>query len=1005
MTNDQSRKVPLHLILVVSCVLQILGSVGLTGWLAWKNGQQAVNDLAEQLLSKTSQQIQDKLEIYTEVPPLVTQLNATSLELGQLDLNNSQSWQSYLFKQSQLFTGVTYIYFGSAGGEYLELRRFNSGKLEYSIKNTNTNQLVDIYPLDPQGNLSPRSNTQKYNPHNRPWYQDAIKAGKPIWTSIYEFIDAPPTLGISFTRPYYDQAGTLQGVLGTDFTLLEFNQFLSNLKIGKSGKTFVIERTGELVASSANTSPITQDNQRIEALKLDDTLMQATALNLTERFEDFSRIDQTQQLHFKLEGKRQLVQVTPFKDEWGLDWLIVVVVPESDFMEQIYASTRTTILLCLGALGMAIALGVSTARWISLPIRRLSQASKAIADGDLNRKVPVANIEELGILVQSFNQMSTQLWRSHQQLENYSQSLEEQVSIRTQELQQEIEERQLLEQKLHTSEAQIRAFFEAMTDIVLLVDAESQTIKAAPTHPERLYSPDADILNQTIDQFLGEQGEIFQSQIQQALDTQQIVNFEYSLTIGTEQVWFAASIAPASDNSVAWVARDLSKRKQAEESLKRRAIIDSLLSEISRAFIDQNIDAAINLTLQVIGEFTHSDCSYLIAYSEDQQYMTITHEWCAADIAASTHHQQRVAIKAYPWLDEQLKSGKIVHIPQITDLPSATAERAKLQYQSLQSMVNVPTIHSGKILGAIGLNAVRSPKTWSPEEINLLKLVGEIIAIGLARHQAEVAQQQATAAAMAANQAKSKFLANMNHELRTPLTAILGLTEVLQDEVYGSLSSKQHQKLTTIERSGQHLLELINEMLDLAKIESGKMELQLAPTDIQGLCDASLAFVRQQAYQQQIQLSATVPPQISKAVIDERRLRQVLINLLSNAVKFTPEGGAVWVEVHGEPEKDLLQFSVVDTGIGIASEQLDKLFEPFVQLDNSLSRRYPGTGLGLALVRQVVELHGGSVRVETEVGRGSRFTVSLPWKRERQGIQEAQWDQIRQREHSVCSSS
>ncbi|NES20247.1 MAG: HAMP domain-containing protein, partial [Symploca sp. SIO3E6] len=480
--------------------------------------------------------------------------------------------------------------------------------------------------------------------------------------------------------------------------------------------------------------------------------------NLTERFEDFSRIDQTQQLHFKLEGKRQLVQVTPFKDEWGLDWLIVVVVPESDFMEQIYASTRTTILLCLGALGMAIALGIATARWISLPIRRLSQASKAIADGELNRKVPVANIEELGILVQSFNQMSAQLWRSHQQLENYSQSLEEQVSIRTQELQQEIEERQLLEQKLHTSEAQIRAFFEAMTDIVLLVDAESQTIKAAPTHPERLYPPDTDILNQTIDQFLGEQGEIFQSQIQKALDTQQIVNFEYSLTIGTEPVWFAASIAPASENSVAWVARDLSERKQAEESLKRRAIIDSLLSEISRAFIDQNVDAAINLTLQVIGEFTHSDRSYLIAYSEDQQYMTITHEWCAADIAASTHHQQRVAIKAYPWLHEQLRSGKIVHIPQITDFPTATAtERAKLKYQSLQSMVNVPTIHSGKILGAIGLNAVRSPKTWSPEEINLLKLVGEIIAIGLARHQAEVAQQQATAAAMAANQAKSKF--------------------------------------------------------------------------------------------------------------------------------------------------------------------------------------------------------------------------------------------------------
>ncbi|NEP12436.1 MAG: response regulator [Symploca sp. SIO2C1] len=969
-TTNTSRKVPLHLILVVSCVLQISGSVGLTGWLAYRNGQQTVNDLAEQLLSKTSQHIQDKLETYTTIPPLVTQINATSLQLGQLDLNNSPSWQSYLFEQSQLFDGVTYIYFGGAGGEYVELRRFNHGKLEYSIKNRNTNQLVEIYPLDAQGNLSPRSKTDEYDPHTRPWYQNAIKAGKPIWTNIYEFIDAPPTLGISFTRPYYDEKGTLQGVLGTDFTLLEFNQFLSLLKIGKSGKTFIIERTGELVASSANTPPITPDNQRIKAVNIDDALMQATALNLTERFEDFTGIDETQQLNFKLDGKRQLVQVAPFEDEWGLDWLIVVVVPESDFMEQIYANTRTTILLCLGALGMAIGLGVATARWISLPIRRLSKASKAIADGEFNRKVAVANIEELGILVQSFNQMSTQLWRSHQQLENYSQSLEEQVNIRTQELQQEIEERQLLEQKLYTSEAQIRAFFEAMTDIVLLIDAESQTIKSAPTHPERLYPPETDILAQTINQFLGEQAEVFQSQMKQALDTQQIVNFEYSLTLNTEPVWFVASIAPTSENSVVWVARDISDRKQAEEAL--HLIVEGTAAKTGNEFfrscvryLAQVLHVRYALVTEVVDE-SHRQVRTLAFWTGENWSEQIEYDLagtpCEQVLAGSSCYYRDDVRDCFPE-DQELMALDVVSYLGIPLLDSANNVLGHLAVLDVQSMGNVP----GREL--------------------ILRIFAARAGAELERKQAEIAQQQATAAALAANQAKSEFLANMSHELRTPLTAILGLTEVLQDEVYGSLSGKQHQKLGTIERSGKHLLELINDVLDLAKIESGKMELQLAPSDIQGLCNASLAFVRQQAHQQKIQLTAKIPPQIGKAIVDERRLRQVLINLLSNAVKFTPEGGAVWVEVQGEPENDVLQFSVVDTGIGIAPEQFDKLFEPFVQLDSSLSRRYRGTGLGLALVKQVVELHGGSIELETEVERGSRFTVSLPWKRERQDRQ------------------
>ena len=238
-----------------------------------------------------------------------------------------------------------------------------------------------------------------------------------------------------------------------------------------------------------------------------------------------------------------------------------------------------------------------------------------------------------------------------------------------------------------------------------------------------------------------------------------------------------------------------------------------------------------------------------------------------------------------------------------------------------------------------------------------------------------------------ATRLKDEFLASMSHELRTPLNAILGLSEALQEEVYGSLTERQRKSLAMIEQSGEHLLELITEILDLSKIESGKMELQIAPVSLENLCESSLAFVKQQAHQKNIKLTSKIDKELGDVKLDERRIRQILVNLLSNAVKFTPEGGEVLVEVDADLDGEKVQFIVSDTGIGIAPEDIDKLFKPFVQLDSSLSRRYAGTGLGLALVRRIAELHGGGISLESEEGKGSRFIVTLPWKEPDQVMQ------------------
>ncbi|AFZ43901.1 multi-sensor hybrid histidine kinase [Halothece sp. PCC 7418] len=255
-----------------------------------------------------------------------------------------------------------------------------------------------------------------------------------------------------------------------------------------------------------------------------------------------------------------------------------------------------------------------------------------------------------------------------------------------------------------------------------------------------------------------------------------------------------------------------------------------------------------------------------------------------------------------------------------------------------------------------------------------------------ARKEAEEQLQRTNEALIRATQLKDEFLANMSHELRTPLNAILGMTEGLQEKVYGQINEKQAKALKTIQTSGSHLLELINDILDLSKIESGQMELRCAETEISNLCQSAFVFIQQQAYKKRIQFSAQLPTQLPSLFVDERRIRQVLINLLTNAVKFTPEGGQITLEVNysatSEPEKpsaeDYIRFTVCDTGIGIAAENFQRLFQPFIQIDSSLNRRYEGTGLGLSLVKRIVELHGGDVGVRSEVGVGSCFYFDLP---------------------------
>jgi signal transduction histidine kinase len=320
--------------------------------------------------------------------------------------------------------------------------------------------------------------------------------------------------------------------------------------------------------------------------------------------------------------------------------------------------------------------------------------------------------------------------------------------------------------------------------------------------------------------------------------------------------------------------------------------------------------------------------------------------------------------------------------------PTATA-LASLQGESYISVVIRD--FEGNIIGNLGVIDTKPlPADTSTLEF-ILKLFASRVAAEMKRqtdedesrkinYNLEVTNQEL----IRATQRKDEFLAAMSHELRTPLNAILGMSEALQEEVFGPLNERQIKSLRTIKRSGRHLLSLITDILDVSKIEAGKLELDITTTVVRDLCNSSLVFVKQQAFDKHIQLDVDIPPTVGNIAVDERRMRQVLINLLSNAVKFTPNGGHITLSVTRQEQEDSedgsswIEFAVTDTGMGIDSADQVKLFQPFVQLDSSLNRRHAGTGLGLTLVKQIVELHGGKIHLESKLHHGSCFTVHLP---------------------------
>ncbi len=420
--------------------------------------------------------------------------------------------------------------------------------------------------------------------------------------------------------------------------------------------------------------------------------------------------------------------------------------------------------------------------------------------------------------------------------------------------------------------------------------------------------------------------------------------------------------------------------------LQQQVIGERLLNQIIHN-LNSSLDPQHILTEIVTQIGKYFGVERVNIFSLNSEYLKFLNEWRANDNIISIINS-KLFFSEVPYLidpNSAYRCHVVVHLPncqeclELKDLP-------EIQQTQTLSMLRVPIFIRGQFFGGLSLQTITNYRTFTEDEIHLLQKIAEQAALALYNAKnyerlEELVKERTHAlekeklVSETANRAKSEFLANIGHELRTPLTGILGFSHVLLEQIFGELNDKQKQYISGINSCGQHLLDLINDLLDLSKIEAGKEELSLEMVEIEEICQASIFLVRERSQEKGLKLSMSIATDVTTFIADNRRVKQILFNLLSNAVKFT-EIGSVTLTV--EKNDNVLKFSVLDTGIGISPENQTKLFQPFKQLDSGLARKYEGTGLGLVLSRKLANLHGGDITLVSELGKGSCFTLWLP---------------------------
>jgi PAS domain S-box-containing protein len=428
----------------VPFVVQIVVVSGLVGYLSFRNGRQAVHEVAHRLGRETTARIEEHLEPFLSTPHQITRLNADAMRRGLLGADDLAGMERHFWEQVQVFDSVTSIYFGFPEGGMVGAGREGAGGARYTTATEGpVAGLWRKYATDADGNRAGVLTTlPHFDARTRPWYTGALEEGDATWSDIY-ILFTGQEMAIAASRPVYDEGQNLLGVASIDIFVSHLSDFVQSLEIGETGSSFIMERSGLLVTSSMGEAPFiapdgTQAERRRYAHESGVPAIRRAAEFLVERFGGYDQITAEQYLEFEIEGRRQFLQVSPIRDAYGIDWLIVVVVPESDFMGQIEASGRATALLVVVSLAIATAVGILTARWVTRPISQLKASAQALARGEWEQIVAANGIGELDEVTGSFNRMAGQLKETMESLRS------------------EIAERKEAEEALRKSEAALK---------------------------------------------------------------------------------------------------------------------------------------------------------------------------------------------------------------------------------------------------------------------------------------------------------------------------------------------------------------------------------------------------------------------------------------------------------------------------------------------------------------------------------------------------------------------
>ena len=1115
----KSRKLSLKFILISQFVILIAGISGLVAWLSWRSEQETIANLVGQLQNEISDRIKQKLTSYLETPHLVNKINADAVRQGILQ-KQGQASEKYLWHQIKNFPTVCWIYYGGEkAGEFIGVTRLDKEKnpelsLQLAINIGGLERYY--YSLDSQGNrLELKGKSELYDARQRPWYQAALQTNKPIWSPIYQDSTLPEQV-ITASVPVFSSNGERIGVLGADLSLGNINSFLGELQIGKSGEAFIFEPSGLLVASSTTEKPyeVDSDRKKIQRLLVKDIrqpmIREATG-SLEQQIGSLEKINTEQNLKFSIEGRNIFLKVMPYRDEYGINWLIAVVMPEADFTEQLEAKRKTTILIACLSLAGAIALGTFTTQYINKLLRRLTSASQALANGELDREVPSAEIDELNLLSQSFNQMAAQLKQSFNELESANQSLELRICERMAELQ--------------LSEAKFSSLVSNLSGIVYRSvggDRDWTIVFIGGAVEELTGYPSEDFIANQVRSWASiihpEDQDMVERVIFESLACQESFVLEYRIIDAQGNIrWlYEKGQGAFTDNDqLLWLDGaifDISDRKQVEAELLERVHLSILMAEIGSAstklstledvlqsfaeslWRHMNVSFAqiwtINafgndLNLQVIaGNYNKSDGDRLRNLIKKDQIWSITQgmfqplltDQILADLSESDQlwlqEKGIVSLVGYPLIVKGNVIGVILMISlshldtdiQTIDLITnaiaigidnkQSEERlrvANAEMNALFAAMDEVILVRDRLGRILKIPKTRRKSIWqNPSEV-IGKLPSEVYSpeqselfasyvqkvletqqtlnleyylasteqgfwwnasispidtetvIWVARDTTESKQfeqqlNQAKLAAEAASFAKGQFLASMSHELRTPLNAILGFTQLMVRD--SALKDNHRSYLKIIHDSGEHLLELINDVLDMSKIESGRINLNITSFDLFHLLDTLEKMFRLKVSDKALQLIFKRSPKVPQWIsTDEGKLRQILINLLSNAIKFTSQGSIVLsidvtdgatidvtkslepdFQLSSQPQERLptiLKFAVEDTGAGIPANYLEKIFEAFEQTDLG-KRSSEGTGLGLPISLKFAQFMGGQITVCSRLGEGSIFRVDLP---------------------------